>query len=210
MKNISIEQIAEENPQLNLVCTTSQSSGYPSDIKYALIGFKSWSELQDLIKEYNLDWSPKYYMQKRGWNLWYRYGDALEPFDNEDIDDIEERYGEDCHVFDDSYDELSNILDAIKHYSNDNNFNKSLMNDCFDIDDVKKLFNEYKGDGIDVDKISNTIDNYKEVVDYYNDAQFDEVVIWDGYSYVDTIQSESMDANNGDGTYYIIGIDDLK
>ena len=90
-----LKNIAKNN-NLELIETTSQPNGYPSNISGALIGFESFAQAEELAKEYNLEIST--FKKKDGWSLWYRTeSTAYKPFMNSSSD-----YG-------DNYSEFSKI-----------------------------------------------------------------------------------------------------
>lgn len=73
MKNLdlNIQEIAYENG-LEVIQTTSSMNGYPSNIKYAIIGFESFEQAQAIADQYDLQ--IEYFKKKAGWSLWYRTG----------------------------------------------------------------------------------------------------------------------------------------
>lgn len=78
MKTI-IEEIAYEN-HFELIDTTDSSTGYPSHLKKAIIGFDSFEEAESLAKEHGL--AIKVFTRRDGWDIWYRTGNsAREPFE---------------------------------------------------------------------------------------------------------------------------------
>lgn len=62
-----------------LVDTTPERNGYPTNLRHAITGFNNWEEAQDFAKENGLDLIT---IDKRdGWQVWHRGGWATEPFD---------------------------------------------------------------------------------------------------------------------------------
>ena len=70
-----IEDIAYENG-LDLIQTTSESNGYPSNIKPAIIGFESFAEAQEIADKYDL--SIEHFQKRDGWSLWFRNGNTAD------------------------------------------------------------------------------------------------------------------------------------
>ena len=57
--------------------TTSESNGYPRNLKDALIGFDTFEQAEALAKEHGLDIMLLH--KRDGWQLWHRKGNAYEP-----------------------------------------------------------------------------------------------------------------------------------
>ena len=75
----SLEQIAYQNG-LELIETTSERTGYPANLRHAIIGFETFEEAEKIAD---------------GWQLYYRTGNsAHEPFKNS-----ADNYGDDYHGF---------------------------------------------------------------------------------------------------------------
>ena len=72
-EEMSIEEIAYENG-LDLIETTSEANGYPSNLKHAIIGFESFEEAQALADKYDL--SIERFQKRDGWSLWYSSGNT--------------------------------------------------------------------------------------------------------------------------------------
>ena len=67
-----LHDIAESNG-LDVVETTSQRNGYPSEIKKAIVGFMDWAQLREVVQKYEI--VPLYSLElhkRDGWDLWYR------------------------------------------------------------------------------------------------------------------------------------------
>ena len=78
---------------LDLIETTSERSGYPLDLKKAIIGFASFEEANELAQEHGL--SIEVFQRRDGWNVWYRTGNrAYDPFTR-----TAEDYGDDYNLF---------------------------------------------------------------------------------------------------------------
>lgn len=84
----NIYDIAEIE-KLKVIETTSESNGYPSNIKKALIGFDSYEQAESISEKYGL--SIEYFTKRDGWQLYYRTNDraysAIEVFADEYGDD---------------------------------------------------------------------------------------------------------------------------
>ena len=55
-----------------LIETTSERSGYPLDLKKAIIGFDSMEEAREYAEQHDL--SIEIFHKRDGWNVWYRTG----------------------------------------------------------------------------------------------------------------------------------------
>lgn len=89
----SIQEIAEIN-NLTIIETTSERSGYPSRLQYAIIGFENFEKAQSLADEFGLVFET--FEKKDGWQLWFRTGNiAFEEFKNSSED-----YGDNYSEFD--------------------------------------------------------------------------------------------------------------
>lgn len=91
IKATDFHEIAElEN--LQYIETTSQITGYPANIKPALIGFDTFDHAKDVAQMYGL--SIQFFEKKDGWQLWYRTGNkAYRAFEN-GSDDYGDNYSE--------------------------------------------------------------------------------------------------------------------
>lgn len=111
MKNLEFLQEIAFNNNLELVETTSNGTGYPEDLQYALIGFESFEQMKSIMQEHNL---RSYTLKKRdGWNLWYRqYQGVYEPYEIDEsqfgINAEIWHYGYAENYFDFAIDELKN------------------------------------------------------------------------------------------------------
>ena len=107
---IDMRDMAEQKG-LHFVETTSESNGYPRNIKDALIGFDTFEEAEALAKEHGLDIMLLH--KRDGWQLWHRKANAYEPMAITSAD-----YGDDysdlhCMSAEDFYDEeVAPMLDA--------------------------------------------------------------------------------------------------
>lgn len=80
MKNLDLNIIAQEN-NLECINTTSERSGYPRNVKDAIIGFESFNQAEALAELHNLEITI--FEKKDGWDLWFRTGaGTYEPFSN--------------------------------------------------------------------------------------------------------------------------------
>lgn len=101
-----INQIAQELG-LQLVSTTSEASGYPRNLRTAVIGFENWQQAEEVAAEIGGDIINLH--KKEGWQLWARQGSASGPYENSAAD-----YGDD-------YEELSagdedELTESLKAY----------------------------------------------------------------------------------------------
>jgi hypothetical protein len=77
-----LETIAYEHG-LDLIETTSDGNGYPRDLKYAVIGFETFDEAQELADRYGL--TVREFKKKDGWQLWVRGGRTWGEYDYEQV-----------------------------------------------------------------------------------------------------------------------------
>lgn len=120
----TLREIAEEN-NLTFIETTDKPNGYPSNIKGAMIGFKSFAQANELAQKYGLTMTT--FEKKDGWQLWYRVMDVVfEPFTVSSED-----YG-------DNYNELEKI-DELEFLKNEF---FSRVNDCTSFEEIEKLLNQ--------------------------------------------------------------------
>lgn len=78
-KKDSLEYIAYQNG-LELIETTSERNGYPSHLRYAIIGFDSFEQAEKLANENNLQ--IEFFKKRDGWQLYWRTGNsAYEPIE---------------------------------------------------------------------------------------------------------------------------------
>lgn len=87
MKNL--HDIADEYG-LTYIETTKERSGYPSQVKGALINFKNFQQAEEVAQKYGL--IIKEFRKNDGWQLWYRCrGEMFEPFQRS-IEDYGDNY----------------------------------------------------------------------------------------------------------------------
>lgn len=87
MKNLSelndiVSEYKQYAPNLQVVETTSERSGYPRYIIPAIIGFEDWQQAE-LFCDENPDFQLIWLDRRDGWNLWHRGCSALVPLDIE-------------------------------------------------------------------------------------------------------------------------------
>ena len=86
-----LREIADLNA-LQIIETTPERNGYPSNLMPAIIGFDTFEEAQGLADEHGL--SVEVFEKKDGWSLWYRTGNKMyEAFKN-NADDYGDNYSE--------------------------------------------------------------------------------------------------------------------
>ena len=79
-----LHEIAESN-NLEIIETTSQANGYPSNLKYAIIGFETFEDAEKLANEHDLEIES--FKKRDGWQLWARAGNRVyKPFKNSAAD----------------------------------------------------------------------------------------------------------------------------
>ena len=62
--------MAKTEFDLERISTTSDTSGYPRNVGYALIGFETFDEAESCAEKYGLNLDE--FMKKDGWDLWCR------------------------------------------------------------------------------------------------------------------------------------------
>ena len=92
MTQFDFENLAYQNG-LELIETTSERSGYPRNLKKAIIGFDSFEEASKLAQEHGL--SIEVFQRRDGWSLWYR----TKKLATESFHLTEETFGENYRVF---------------------------------------------------------------------------------------------------------------
>ena len=111
--NFDINNVANERG-LRVITTTTDLTGYPKNLKNALIGFECFKDAEELANKYGLRLTT--FFKRDGWSLWYRNNnEAYQP-----IQIVAEDYGGNCNSFVAS--------DAIDFFDNEirpylNNFN---------------------------------------------------------------------------------------
>ena len=78
-KELSLAEIADVEG-LEYLETTSGMSGYPQNIKGAIVGFEDWEQLEKIAIKYNLNAINLH--GRDGWQLYERQGIASEPYKN--------------------------------------------------------------------------------------------------------------------------------
>ena len=102
-----LHEIAESN-NLEIIETTSQANGYPSNLKYAIIGFETFEDAEKLANEHDLEIES--FKKRDGWQLWARAGNRVyKPFKNSAAD-FGDNYAEVPKVVDDEFLESDVIL----------------------------------------------------------------------------------------------------
>ena len=203
-----LQDIKDKYPHLDLIETTDQRNGYPSCLRFAIIGFSNWSELEKIQIEFGIDEYPQIFTRKAGWNLWYRTNNtAFQPFENDD--DIRRTYGDDYNIFDRDND-WQYIIDTIDCDMN----NRYDTTNIKTIEDVKQLIkdNEDSEDEDvleDIAKMKELLDNFDELCREEDMAGEDSFVLTYCGCYYDTIAKKSMDFNF-DGEYDSIGIGERR
>ena len=108
-----------------LIETTSERSGYPLDLKKAIIGFESMEQAREYAEQHDL--SIEIFHKRDGWNVWYRTGNrAYDPFTR-----TAEDYGDDYNLF--------TADDAADYYENEV---KEIISDFDNFEDVEKFLKE--------------------------------------------------------------------
>jgi len=64
-----------EHEGLDYVETTTGSNGYPENLKFAIVGFKTFEQAQEIADKYGLDIES--FKRKDGWQLWSRNGSRM-------------------------------------------------------------------------------------------------------------------------------------
>jgi len=151
---------------LKRITTTSELSGYPSNLKTAYIGFEDWEELSKFVEE-NPEFVPIQLMRKDGQELYTRQNIATEPFYNSSED-----YG-------DNYSEFDNTITEQEFMENEvrprlENFDDLESLEVF-VSDMKEVWNEISNLGDDEIVITRFGAYYetikKESLRFYHDCR---------------------------------------
>lgn len=102
----NINQIAQVLG-LQLVSTTSEASGYPRNLRTAVIGFENWQQAEEVSAEIGGDIIKLH--KKTGWQLWAREGEAYEPYELSG-----ETFGDNCITYD--MDDEQELIDDLREY----------------------------------------------------------------------------------------------
>lgn len=150
-----LHEIAESNG-LEIIETTSQANGYPSNLKYAIIGFETFEDAEKLATEHDLEIQS--FEKRDGWQLWARTGNtAYEPFKNNSDD-----YGDNYSEFDGgSIDEETFLQDEVLERLSDFNNFEDLQNF---INSKKEFFEEIEKAGVH-QKVITYMGDYYETID---------------------------------------------
>ena len=71
--NLKKELCKRQN--LSLIDTTSEKSGYPSNLEKAIIGFSNFEAAENFAKKYNL--CTGLFHKRDGWHFWARISNSL-------------------------------------------------------------------------------------------------------------------------------------
>lgn len=119
----NLAEIASENG-LQLIETTTNSTGYPESLQKAIIGFDTFEQAEELAEENGL--SIEFFQKRDGWDLWYRtgstayepfrrsvedFGDDYSKFSKEDLEDFYENEVQPFVSEFDSFDDLRSFLE---------------------------------------------------------------------------------------------------
>lgn len=165
-EEVTIEDVAYENG-LDLIQTTSESNGYPSNIKPAIIGFETFEEAQKLADKYDL--SIEHFQKRDGWSLWYRNGNtAYEAYEMSD-----DTFGPNAMVYykQDIDNFKENEIDAFLEYYEDEDDREYFIAEKMKILEHLKSMNDDEvvltDDGLFVDVIKlHTMSYYEDVYTY--------------------------------------------
>lgn len=128
MKNLSelkdiVSEYKKYAPNLEVVETTSERSGYPRYIIPAIIGFEDWDQAE-LFCDENPDSQLMWLDRRDGWNLWHRGNNAIVPLDIErDLGEKGELYKTPDEALEsiksdlESADTLDELYDMLDKYS---------------------------------------------------------------------------------------------
>ena len=161
-----LHEIAESN-NLEIIETTSQANGYPSNLKYAIIGFETFEDAEKLANEHDLEIES--FEKRDGWQLWARAGNRVdEPFKNSADD-----YGDDYSEFNGGEmseevfiaDEVLPRLESFDNFEDLESFIKS----------KKEVFEEIEKAGVH-QKVITYMGDYCETIDtesmyFYHDTR---------------------------------------
>lgn len=124
MNTIDFLELANE---FTLIETTSESNGYPRNLRKAIIGFNTFEEAEELAEKHDL--SIEMFERRDGWDLWTRRDLIFRPFDMTSIY-VEEGYDFYKHV---SFEDFCEREDVIGH-----------LKDCADFDEMSTWLENFK------------------------------------------------------------------
>jgi len=164
----NIHDIAYQNG-LTVIETTTNYTGYPENLRPAIIGFKTFEEAQELAKSHGLNVCTFY--KKNGWELWYRNGnntyEPLKPNAEDFGDNFKIYYGTNYKDFDDFYNQEGSFI-------KDNINNLSFEELQIHLNKLKEVYNEIEFHEQDDLLITDGILFYnfkREVTEYYYDSK---------------------------------------
>jgi hypothetical protein len=88
--DIDLHELAELH-NLAVIETTQGINGYPKNTGFALMGFDSWSQLEQLAQEHTLEIVSLH--RRDGWHFWENKGRVIKPYENSS-DDYGDNYSE--------------------------------------------------------------------------------------------------------------------
>lgn len=118
--------LAEMEFDLERISTTSETSGYPRNVEYALIGFDTFEEAESCAEKYGL--TLDLFMKKDGWDLWCR-GNCMP---SEELTVTEEDYGDDYWMI--GPDEKEEYINRMKEN----------IQDTTDFEDIERIVSNAK------------------------------------------------------------------
>lgn len=149
---MTLEEIAYENG-LDLIEITSGMNGYPSNLRKAIIGFKTFDDAQKLADKYDL--TVQEFTRRDGWQFWERGGRMWEEYDyaqiRKDKDDGIKVYspgpGEEFDVILNLkfFLEDCDNLEEMRHFINSTEKVLDALNRCEDNQFVLTSFGELEG-----------------------------------------------------------------
>ncbi len=71
----NIKAIAKAN-DLEVIETTTGINDYPQNVKYAVIGFENYEQINDFINGFKINGHPEIFTKKDGWRFWERTGNV--------------------------------------------------------------------------------------------------------------------------------------
>ena len=77
---INLKKELSKRQNLDLIDTTSQANGYPSNTNFGIVGFSNFEAAENFAKKYGL--STVVLHKRDGWNFWARmYYNVLRPLE---------------------------------------------------------------------------------------------------------------------------------
>ena len=179
MRKEELERIAKEEG-LSVEATTSDRTGYPRNERWALTGFETWKQAEEVSSKYGLTLFWGY--QKAGWHHWYCGSNfAFEPMT------CQEAFSDDRY---DVYDSFEEYRKQEEEYMNEE------IEDANSCEDWTKEEREKE-----VEEIRNRYEEKFRNIEQYHEEGYD--LLFENGDYINSYPKE-MVAYSYDNSYYAV------